>query len=381
MDSDIVMLRPFPFAGEHFFNLQWRGGNVGHFICGNVIYAKRYSRHLRNLYEISINRFFDGQGSFGEVGPRLLSDYVASSAGGELRDWLFSPMFFNPIDWTEIGRFDQPIAELADYLNDERVFGVHLWNARTYARPSGDRQSLISQLSDPLGSFPSLTHLADRFATDKNRITGNRHGYARIYDRLLSGRRFTLRRLMELKASENSAERRTASIPSVDMWHAYFPFCHVIGVDRADLSHLDSERFTGITCDPSKREDLSALLTRFGPGSMEMIIDDASHASFAQQLALRELFPLLADGGWYFIEDLDWQPPGEERGKIALTKMLLREIRQHGRAQSLDPLDISALAEQIEEILFFDSQYELERAKLLGGLVAIRKRGGSGFVR
>jgi hypothetical protein len=32
-------------------------------------------------------------------------------------------------------------------------------------------------------------------------------------------------------------------------------------------------------------------------------------------------------------------------------------------------------------ILFFDSRYELDRAKLLGGLVAIRKRGGSGLVR
>jgi len=26
MDSDVVMLRPFPFVGKYFFNLQWRSG-------------------------------------------------------------------------------------------------------------------------------------------------------------------------------------------------------------------------------------------------------------------------------------------------------------------------------------------------------------------
>ena len=109
-----------------------------------------------------------------------------------------------------------------------------------------------------------------------------------------------------------------------------------------------------------------------------MIIDDGSHASVDEQLTLVEFFPLLADGGWYFIEDLDWQPPGEDRAKIALTKTLLREIQEHGAARSIDPLGVSALAAQFAEILFFDSHYELNRARLMGGLVAIRKRGGGG---
>jgi len=60
-----------------------------------------------------------------------LSDYVASVEGAELRKWVFSPMFFNSIDWTETDQFDRPIGEVAPYLNDERVFGVHLWNAKT----------------------------------------------------------------------------------------------------------------------------------------------------------------------------------------------------------------------------------------------------------
>jgi len=66
---------------------------------------------------------------------------------------------------------------------------------------------------------------------------------------------------------------------------------------------------------------------------------------------------------------------------VTLTKTLLKEIQQQGCARSLDPLGIGGLAGQFDEILFFDSHYELERARLLGGLAAIRKRGGTGFVR
>jgi len=379
MDSDVVMLRPFPFRGEYFFNLQWRTGTKPeHYICGNVMYAEPFSQHLRALYETAIDRALDSRGwEFGIVGPKLLSDYIASDAGAALRDWVFSPMLFNPIDWTEIDRFDKPISELTEYLHDDRTFGIHLWTARNAARAQGNNAPLVSLLTDPLTSFPSFTKLADRFNTDKNRNTGNRHCYARVYDRLLYDRRFSLRRLMEIGLSRwNDTE-----LPSVALWQRYFPFSHVVGLDPKDFSGLDTERFTSFVCNQSKRDDLRAVAAKLELGSFDVIIDDGSHASFDEQLTLCEFFPLLADGGWYFLEDLDWQPPGEDRSKITLTKNLLREIQEHGSARSIDPLGVSRLAEQMEEILFFDSHYELARAKLMGGLVAVRKRGGSGFVR
>ncbi|MGY2997356.1 glycosyltransferase involved in cell wall biosynthesis [Mesorhizobium sp. URHB0026] len=376
MDSDVILLRPFPFRGDHFFNLQWRGSHKGHFVCGNVIYAKPYSSHLRALYEMSISRFHDTSGKeFGDIGPKLLSDYIASDAGAELREWVFSPMFFNTIDWNEIDRFEKPIGELADYLNDERVFGIHLWTARNEARPGGEGAPLISSLISPLDSFPTFTSLADRFNTDKNRHTGNRHCYARVYDRLLSPRRLSMQRLMEIGLCRGLAEGNQSETPSVSLWQSYFPFCQVIGVDLTDFSRLNNERFKSFVGDQSKLDDLRRVAAKLELGSLDVIIDDGSHASFDEQLTLREFFPLLAGGGWYFLEDLDWQPPGEDAAKITLTKTLLREIQQHGSARSVDPLGVSAIAGQFAEILFFDSHYELNRAKLMGGLVAIRKAG------
>lgn len=378
MDSDVILLRPFPFRGEYFFNLQWRSGGTGHFVCGNVIYSEPFSRHLRALYKTSLKHFFGASvWEFGAVGPKLLSNYIASEAGAALRDYVFGPTLFNPIDWTEIEVFEKPIEALADYLNDERLFGIHLWTARNAAVAGERAASLISLLSDPLQGFPSLTSLADRFNTDKNRHTGNRHCYARIYDRLLSNRRFSLRRLMEIGLSRwNQTET-----PSVSLWQTYFPFCHVTGLDVADFSALNGKRFSSIVCDQSNPDQVRAVAAQCEPGSFDIIIDDGSHASFDQQLTLREFFPLLADGGWYFIEDLDWQPPGESAGKITLTKQLLREIQEGGTAQSIDPLKVSELSEQMAEVLLFDSHYELQRANLLGGLAAIHKRGGSGLVR
>jgi hypothetical protein len=345
------------------------------------MYARPYSRHLQALYEMSIDRFHGTQArDFGDIGPKLLSDYIASDAGRGLLDCVVSPVFFNPIDWTEIDRFDKPISQLADYLNDDRVFGIHLWTARNPAQASSDGTPLISLLSDPLTSFPTLTDLADRFNTDKNRHTGNRHAYARIYDRLLSSRRLSTRRLMEIGLSRGRAERNQTEIPSVALWQSFFPFCQVIGVDVADLTPLNNDRFTSFVCDQSKKDDLRRVAAAIEPGSLDVIIDDGSHASFDQQLTLCKFFPLLTDGGWYFIENLDWQPPGEDPNKITLTKNLLRDIEQHGVARSADPLKVSALADQFAEILFFDSHYEISRARLLRGLAAIRKRGGCQYM-
>ena len=257
------------------------------------------------------------------------------------------------------------------------MFGIHLWTARNAARAQGGNTPLVSLLTDPLANFPTFTNLADRYGTDKNRHTGNRHFYARVYDRLLSDRRFSLRRLMEIGLSRwNDTE-----VPSVALWQSYFPFSHIVGLDLKDFSALNTERFTSFVCDQSKRDHLQAVASKLEPGSFDVIIDDGSHASYDEQLTLCEFFPLLADGGWFFIEDLDWQPPGEDPSKITLSKNLLREIQQHGSARSVDPLGVSKLAEQMEEILFFDSHYELSRATLFGGIVAIRKRGGTGFVR
>ncbi|WP_424363274.1 glycosyltransferase [Methylocystis parvus] len=381
MDTDVVLLRSFPFCGDYFFNLQWRAGAANeHFICGNVIYAKKYSPHIRALYEAAVSLAKEPHsGAFGDVGPKLLSDYVCSKEGAELRDWVFSPMFFNSIDWTETDRFDLSIMENSAFLNDERVFGVHLWNAKTNQHIREGR-SLISQLTKPTEYFPSFTALADRFETDKNRRTGNAHFYARVFEGLLAGRRLSVKRIVEIGLCRGLPEGRQVEESSIGMWLRYFPFSHVIGVDAKGGAQFNHDRFMSLRCDASEAGQLRELVGTLGAASTDVIVDDGTHASLDQQTSLVELFPLLSPGGWYFIAALDWQPPGEDRRRVTPTKDLLREIQRYNSTKSVDPAGVGELSRDFEEILFFDSHYELARANLLGGLVAIRKRGGAGFV-
>ena len=60
---------------------------------------------------------------------------------------MFSPVLFNSIDWTETELFKRPPSQLADYLNDDRVFGIHLWNWQTESLSLEPDSSLLGQLS------------------------------------------------------------------------------------------------------------------------------------------------------------------------------------------------------------------------------------------
>jgi glycosyltransferase involved in cell wall biosynthesis len=386
MDGDIVLLRPFPFCGDYFFNLQWRSGSKQqqHFICGNVMYARRHSQHLRNLYEASLERCFaPGSKEFGEIGPKLLSDYLSSERNHELHRYIFGPMFFNAIDWTELDLFSRPLSELSEYLNDERVFGIHLWNARTNSLARDEGVSLLSLLSDPIRNFPSLTVLAKQLGIDKAHPPSSGHCYHGIYDRLLSPRRLSLRRLIKIGLRNAPGGANQAATSPGALWQSYFPFCQVIGLDASNLSQFNNESFTSLTCDQANASEVRAVAAKLEHelkhGSIDAIVDGGSLTSYAEQLTLREFFPLLAPGGWYFIEDVNWQPRGESHGETTPTAKLLGELQQHGACRSGDPLGIGAMLPDFSEILLFSRDREPDRKNLLGGLVAIRKRGGSGL--
>jgi glycosyltransferase involved in cell wall biosynthesis len=376
MDGDVVLLRPFPFRGDHFFNLQWRpAARNEHFICGNVIYARRHSEHLKTLYRLALEAFFGGTArDFGDVGPKLLSDYVASDCGAGLIDSVFSPMFFNSIDWTESDLFDRPLSELCDYINDDRIFGFHIWSGRHDPGSAGGG-TFLSLLSQPVERFPRLSELADRFSTDKNRHTGNRHAYARVYEQLIGNRRLGLRGLLEITRTDEALQ-----VASAELWLEYFPFAGIYSAGLAAGPPTRKDRVQYIRCDQSDDTELDALAQRLATEPIDVIVDDGSHASADQQATFVALFPLLSDGGWYFIEDLDWQPPGEDQSKIMLTKQLLGRIKEGQSEGLLDPFGVQGLAGEFDRILFFDSHYELNRARHFGGLVAIRKKGGSRLV-
>ncbi|HEY1930637.1 MAG TPA: hypothetical protein VGG99_01370 [Acetobacteraceae bacterium] len=176
----------------------------------------------------------------------------------------------------------------------------------------------------------SLRDLANRHGSDKGDRVGSRNNYTALYDLLFFSRRLERITLLEIGLALGGPEgggpiERTANAPSIAMWLDYFPNAEIYGFDISGFSHLRHPRFHFIRGDLSSVDDLKRL-AEVVP-NFDIIIDDGSHASYHQQLALGILFPRLASGGFYIIENLHWQSPVYEAALPAVPKTaeLLRD--------------------------------------------------------
>jgi hypothetical protein len=162
-----------------------------------------------------------------------------------------------------------------------------------------------------------LTSLANYYGSDKGTKAGNAHDYTRLYSFLfehLRQRKFDMLEIGLLRPHADPQMRtvrgRFASeAPSVCMWLDYFPNAHCHGIDISDFSSVSMDRFIFHQADLSDAPSIRALASRLP--SLEIVIDDASHASFHQQVAFASFFPKVDSRGFYVIEDLEWQPEFE----------------------------------------------------------------------
>jgi len=159
-----------------------------------------------------------------------------------------------------------------------------------------------------------LTTLADRYGSDKG---SNKHRYTELYHMLFSPFRDRKINFLEMGLQIGgpehgmSEDRETTDLPSVRMWLEYFRKAQIIGLDVSDFAWFKADRFDFIRCDMDARENIDAAAKKLP--KLDIIIDDASHASRHQQDAFAALFPQLRSGGLYIIEDLRWQPKVYER--------------------------------------------------------------------
>lgn len=211
----------------------------------------------------------------------------------------------------------------------------------------------------------NLTDLADRYGSDKGSA---KHRYTELYEMLF--RPFRDRAIdflemgLQIGGPEHgrSADRQTTDLPSVRMWLDYFPAARVHGLDVSDFAWFSHDRFTFHRCDMDARADLAAVAA--GLPGLDIIIDDASHASHHQQFAFLELFPRLKPGGLYVIEDLRWQPEAYEREGITKTAELFRGFAETRTFRHSDPdlqSGFRALAPAVSGCFVFQVGYDKRR--------------------
>lgn len=216
--------------------------------------------------------------------------------------------------------------------------------------------------------FPrSLGALAELYGSDKG---SSKHEYTKLYELLFHAFRNEPVKLVEMglliggPEHGASADRPTSDLPSVRMWLDYFPNAEIVGSDISDFSWFQHDRFNFVRCDMSQRKNFGELRT--AASGAKVIIDDASHASAHQQFGLLELFPVLADGGIYIIEDLQWQPEVYERDHSSFPKTseLLRGYlsnRFFSHADHEIEADLNRVAASFSSVLLFQDAYSPDR--------------------
>ena len=164
-----------------------------------------------------------------------------------------------------------------------------------------------------------LNSLFNKYCSDKGTYWLSKHNYGAAYDTVLRPTRRRTRHLVELGVGDETAA-------SLNAWREYFPRADFWIVDVDVARFADEKQWAWASrqkrrhgcyddkhvwraprvhplfgVDSSNRTMLRELPL---PPSVDVIIDDASHAIAHQLAALEALWPRLRDGGFYIVEDL-----------------------------------------------------------------------------
>ncbi|MBW9214127.1 hypothetical protein KV102_04665 [Mumia sp. zg.B53] len=161
------------------------------------------------------------------------------------------------------------------------------WGRRVAPPRSPSRPQRLSEMD--------LTQLAQHFRTDK----WGTHRYTPHYERHFAP--FRHRRINVLEVGIGGYAREGRGGQSLRMWKHFFRDAQIVGLDIEDKSFVDRPRITtyrGSQTDPGV---LQRILDEVG--ELTIVIDDGSHRPEHVRATFAYLFPRLADGGLYAIED------------------------------------------------------------------------------
>jgi hypothetical protein len=168
-----------------------------------------------------------------------------------------------------------------------------------------------------------LCRLAEHFKTDK----WGTHRYAQHYQRHLEHLKNDTFNLLEIGIGGYSRAGQGGA--SLRMWKHFFAGAAIYGMDIQDKSFVDEERIVTFVGDQSDPDSLRAVADKIG--RLDVIIDDGSHLSPHVKTTFETLFPLLADGGIYAVEDTqtsywpEWQG-SEDRNDPATSMSMLKAL-------------------------------------------------------
>jgi hypothetical protein len=141
-----------------------------------------------------------------------------------------------------------------------------------------------------------LTEIGRRCGTDK----ATEHRYTPHYEHHLAHLRDETFTMLEIGIGGYYEAGQGGE--SLRMWRRYFQDAEIVGLDFIDKRFVAGPRISVYVGDQTDPEILHRIFEEKGP--ITVVIDDGSHHPEHVRATFEMVFPLLADGGIYVIEDV-----------------------------------------------------------------------------
>jgi hypothetical protein len=215
----------------------------------------------------------------------------------------------------------------------------------------------------------TLTAMADHYGTDKG---SHRHLFTEIYGAIFGPRRKERLRVLEIGVKFGASMR---------MWRDFFPKATVFGIDIDPTYLFQEKRIKTMLADQAKREELQAVVDRFG-SPFDIVLDDGGHQMDQQQISFAFLFQHVASDGYYVLEDLHTSKYGGELGadpsrENTSLKMLFDYVWDDGlHSQYMTDEEIRYIEENVEYVnVFHRATRTMQRGhERKGSITAIIKK-------
>jgi hypothetical protein len=143
-----------------------------------------------------------------------------------------------------------------------------------------------------------LDRLAAKHGTDKGtRPVGalSPKGYTRYYASYLERYRDRAVTLLEIGVGRGGSLR---------MWEEYLPHAQIFGIDVREECRRHQTARTRVFIGSQTDTELLHRVVAAAEGALDVVIDDGGHRMEQHRVSLDNLFPFVAPGGLYAIEDL-----------------------------------------------------------------------------
>lgn len=192
------------------------------------------------------------------------------------------------------------------------------------------------------------------------------HGYTQHYSHVMRRHRYRHLGIIEIGVGGKESSQPGGSLR---VWRDYFPRAVIVGMDIHSKSIDLGPRVRFVQGDQSSASDLHRAYDALHGTPLTLVIDDGSHVAAHARASFEVLFPRMASGGLYIVEDLStsyWEAwggsiPASEETAVGLARTLVDDVQFHDstftRNPDWGPRPASIISPDVAELHVFPGMF------------------------